>query len=226
MAYLINKRHIFLHIPKTGGTWIEHIVKNSELNIRKIGFNKHVTYDYVCANLNFDYDNSHIFRRILPRVQRHKFNYFCVLRNPLTWYESLFNHLIRFNFKKFGSPGDNFHWHIWSKLSELNADNFNGFMNQLMQISPGFASSTFNAYMLNSNAVYLKKENLRIDLLKLSRMFNLAINEELIFSSEEMNISNKTPIFWDEKIYKKVLIYDKSTFDKYNYETKNIVQIR
>jgi len=225
MAYLINKKHIFLHIPKTGGTWVDYIIKNSKIDVVKIGHNKHATYDYVCANLNFNYDKSRTLRRVLPRVMKNNFNFFCVVRNPLTWYESLFNHLTRSKFKKFGQPGNHFNWHIWSKLSEIEPGNFNGFMEQMLKIAPGYASFVFDSYILNSNSLYLKKESLRYDLLKLSRRLDINFNEDLIFSSHKKNVSDQEQIFWDEGIYKKILYYDKVSFEKFDYDTSNIVQI-
>jgi len=224
MSYIINKTNIFLHIPKTGGSWVNFVIENSNLDIEKIGYNKHTTYDYIASKLNQSFDKSHIYRRMLPRFSSRKYKYFAVIRNPLTWYESFYKHQKRNNFKIYGSLGNSYRWHVWSCFSKIRANDFNLFMDEILEKYPGYLTYLYNTYLLNSGAYYLKKESLRYDLYKLGKVLNINFDEELIFSSEKKNTSSDEKILWKKEIYDKVILYEYSIFKKYNYQTRGIIE--
>jgi len=225
MAYIINKNNIFLHIPKTGGSWVNYIIENSNLDIKKIGFNKHVTYDYISSTLNESFDKSHIYRRLLPRFFIKDYNYFAVIRNPLTWYESFYKHLKRNNYKNYGSVANSYKWHVWACFNDIEHDDFNSFIAEILKNYPGYLTYLYNSYLLNSGAFYLKKESLRDDLYKLGKVLNINFSEELIFSSEKRNTSDQEKILWNEENFKKVILQESTLFDKYNYQTQGVVEL-
>ncbi len=87
MSYLLkqeNKKFVYIHIPKTGGTTIQKICQNTE----NIKFEK---IDYK--------DGGHLYNGHLParplnrRYSRHEYNYFSIVRNPWDWYVSWFSYL-------------------------------------------------------------------------------------------------------------------------------------
>jgi chondroitin 4-sulfotransferase 11 len=87
MSYLLkqkNKMFVFIHIPKTGGTTIEKICKNTEnIKFKKINYT----------------DDDHLYNGHLPArplARRYSIlhhNYFSIVRNPWDWYVSWFSYL-------------------------------------------------------------------------------------------------------------------------------------
>ena len=47
MALLLKKGECFLHIPKTGGSWVSVILKEQGLIKKEIGYHKHIDWTRV-----------------------------------------------------------------------------------------------------------------------------------------------------------------------------------
>ena len=47
MALLLKKGECFLHIPKTGGSWVSVILKEQGLVHKEIGYHKHIDWTRV-----------------------------------------------------------------------------------------------------------------------------------------------------------------------------------
>jgi len=61
---IITKNSVYLHVPKTGGTWMNHVLKPITLNFKK---DHHIPVKLI--------DNDNIF---------------CFVRNPWDWYASIY----------------------------------------------------------------------------------------------------------------------------------------
>ena len=221
MGYVVNKSTCYLHIPKTGGNWIKNLLINSgtkEIRTNKIS--KHATYDLlVGASSN----------RIFSRLSLNKINFFCVVRHPLLWYQSWFNYQHQEAWKDWGQSGT-LHYRKWHCLSPLNMpkqDDFNEFIKIINQTSPGFLTYLYHSFTLPSGARVLKNESLRDDLLNLNKEWNLGIKENLIISSDRINVSKKSDISWTAKNVVETLQNESAIFEKYDYkkDPESIIKI-
>ncbi len=151
MAWIVNRRTIYLHIPKTGGIWITRILKGSGVPLAKIE-DKRATYDIVLGRLRCE-------RRLMIWRRWTDYRYFCVVRNPLTWYESWFRYLKSKGFRAYGAVGTTRIWHPMAPVNSIVGDDFTEFMNAMNDRCPGFAGHLFRSYTLNSGARVLRMSN-------------------------------------------------------------------
>lgn len=81
MAYLFTKdsaQYMYVHIPKTGGTTIEHGLQRAGINI-----------DYIAGHVNLKNITTVVGESNLP-----KYNIFTTVRNPWDWYVSWYHFLL------------------------------------------------------------------------------------------------------------------------------------
>jgi len=77
MAIQISKA-IFLHIPKTGGTWIRHYFQETNLDHKRPEFKE---------------KGAHIHGEAVRELIGHSEDlFFCFVRHPLTWLRSYWVH--------------------------------------------------------------------------------------------------------------------------------------
>ena len=223
MAYIINRKFIFLHIPKTGGSWVNSVLEDSNLDLEKIGYYKHASYDHVVGVLLHKFDRNTLFNKFLRLYRKHDYKYFTVIRNPITWYESLFKYLQmrdEMGFKRPGTVGKHHEWHILSSTNHIATKDFNQFIEEIVSKAPGLATYVFNSYVLNSSCYILKQESLRKDLQVFNEKFDIGIKAELIQESESLNCSPVKKLIWEEENLKKIIKYDCAIFDSYGYSKK------
>jgi hypothetical protein len=95
MAFLLKNGAVFLHIPKTGGTWIKHVLEKLDLIQAPLG-HQHSDWDRSFWHDKLHHDlkvTRYLFRRAIrsPRAQARSLPdcfKFCFVREPLQWYES------------------------------------------------------------------------------------------------------------------------------------------
>lgn len=220
MSNILEKKTYFLHIPKTGGNWVRSIIRDSGINeVKTNRISKHATYDLLAGANSNKYFN---------RVSRHKINFFCVVRHPLLWYQSWFNYQNTKGWSDWGEKANFNCWHCLSPLNMPKQNDFNQFMNHVNDNVPGFLTSLYHSYVLNSGARFLQNENLSDELLSLNREWRLGLNEKSILDSEKINVSFKSNIIWDEKVVEATLENEAALLKKYGYENNhyNLVKIK
>lgn len=142
MAVMTDNGYVFLHIPKTAGSWIRHFLK-----VNKIGHNS-----YACDQGLRTTISGLMLRKKeihhLPNVPSgsHK-KVICVVRNPVFWYKSFF--AFRTTHYKYGwnvhRPFDNF----------VRADNFTDFIRKVMFKYPdGFLNQLYKEYTSKCTEVW------------------------------------------------------------------------
>jgi hypothetical protein len=195
MALLLKNGSIFLHIPKTGGNWVRHILKKSNLIHSEIG-HKHADmtrtiYTSFCSKPSSLIDS--IRRKpILPKFPDNSVFLFTFVRHPISWYESWFRYQSQAtkNWYKFGTEGILSDWHPNSTLNGLGHPEFSIFIDRVLKKRPGYVTELFFSYTTPEISFIGKQENLRKDLCKALSLANEKYDEDMIMNEKPVGISN------------------------------------
>lgn len=205
-AKLIDQSE-FLHIPKTGGTWVYRVLQANQLIRQKgIGGHVHATYDMVA----FDQAPKHSLRRFKQKLIGIKNNQtfrFCFVRHPLTWYESWWKFMCERGWNQWGDANDPNGWHPNLALNGLGSDDFNQFVQNVINARPGYVSELYFSYVKPGMSFVGKIENLKEDLLAVMAMRKLTINKASVESAKPANASKipSQPIEWDPELRNTVI---------------------
>lgn len=218
MALILKNNILFFHIPKTGGNWVEEVLAKQGLVKARIS-DKHATYDYVCKQplspkIKKMIRQSNARRRYLTKCPR----MFCVVRHPVTWYESWFRFQTSLNWRSWGSVGNMGDWHVLSDLNINSDEDFNRFMWNVNRNLPGFVSQLFARYINNSGAVALKNENLALDLTEYLESCDVACDREAILNAKRVNESPRITVQWDQKLLQETLLNERAVLQRFDYE--------
>lgn len=192
MARILPKS-VFYHIPKTGGTWVNHVLKQMFIKTREYKEERHRS---PVLNLRLEHISPlHADKKVVgDRIS------FAFVRNPVTWYQSFWKY-------KDKSRWDEPH----ARYSDTS---FNGFMKKIMNISPGFLTDTYKEF---KDVDFMgKQENLKEDLLT----FLIATGEDvrrsdLIEKTPPMNTTPNSKCLYDPEVLEDMKELEKWIFKKY-----------
>lgn len=180
----INDKILYVHYPKTGGTFVRETIKE----IAKIQRVERNGFHGGHAPLNgFE----------------HSFEYvFATVRNPIDWYGSAWKFL-----KQFLKEGKNsFKTEIpLAHIQEYYSNDFNTFVSQVQKDFPGFYSISFQDYIGSYSKVdrYMKCETLSFDLASFCILKGLGKANEIIASPKHGQ--RIIEYNWNEKLKKQVI---------------------
>ena len=214
MAIKLKNGAEFLHIPKTGGSWVTSILASNDLILSNKG-HKHADYD---SNL-FQYESnlfpvgkgrkqnllillSLLRTKVLSKDTSHKIApfRFCFVRNPLSWYESWFKFMETVNWREFGKANSPNQWHPNSILNGLGSHDFNEFLWNVIKKRPGYVSELFMSYTKSGVNFIGRTENLHQDMLDLLIHLGLELDETKILNSPKIHESKEIEVEWDPKL--------------------------
>lgn len=159
-------KSIFLHIPKTGGQWVKESLRSSAKVVKEYkGHQYHVAHAR---------DMEGMFK-------------FTFIRHPLSWYQSYYVYA--------SSHGWEEHWRIANHdlgINHLKSDNFNVFMDRVLEERPHFFSKVMNERIQIADYVG-RQENLDSDLIKALRLADEPFDEDKICSMLRVNVSASVP---------------------------------
>ena len=215
MALILKKGECFLHIPKTGGSWVSEILKQQGLIKKEIGYHKHIDWTRVSY-----FPQSHT--KLLSKINFSfsKFFYpkksFCFVRHPLKWYESWWKYCCQdsVHWKIFGS---NKYWHPNYFLHTCKSYDFNEFVRKVFDSRPGFVSEMYSQYAHNEIDFIGKQENLADDLIYFLMQQEYSIKIEDIQKSPRQNVSVAQKIKWDPQLREEVKDSEKMALLRYDY---------
>jgi hypothetical protein len=227
MALLLKNNVVFLHIPKTGGSWVTKVLKENDLVLTEFS---HPHADLERVN-NF---SGHYIGHYLKLSVKFKCNFenlvndslkFCFVRDPISWYESVWRYYSDHNWKKFTREKNPSRfglkydlWHPWSPLEELNHDTFENFINDLIKLYPGYLTHLYNSYVDKRYTHYVgKQENLIEDLISILKELDLKFNKDKIIKSTKENTSKSQKPLWDEIQKNEIKKLEYQIYNKFQY---------
>ncbi len=181
---------LFLHIPKTGGSWVEFALGQAGLEIEQAQTMEGVSWRHSLVSMNV---------REYPFV-------FSFVRHPLSWYESWWK--FQAGIWKVYEPGC---WHPQRILERCESDDFCEFIRLVIRHEPGYVSRMYEWYIGPPGHDHLqfvgRQENLVEDLIEVLTMLGCEFDAEAIRHAPRANESEKRfgePV-WDPALRAAIL---------------------
>ena len=217
MTLVLKGDVLFLHIPKTGGSWVREVLAGQGLVIGRIG-HKHADFSHVRVPRPFRSPANWLGDQIrLVRLLSDRPRIFCVVRHPLAWYESWFRYQSDRGWKDWGTPGHLRRWHVCAELNGIAHDDFAGFMRAVNRSHPGFVSAMYARYAGQSGARVLHQERLAGELAALLAEWGLAADPAAIEAAAPVNVSAAHPVAWDPETLSETVLNERAGLIRYGY---------
>lgn len=164
MATIILKNAIFMHVPKTGGTWIARNIEKQNLALKVI--------------------RQHPDLNKVRKRNKQEF-VFGFVRDPLTWWQSYWGHRMRGGWRK--NEIDN-------KCKSNDFNEFITNVVQHPELSCYYRFEKFLGSVENEVDFIGKFENIKKDLIKALTLANVSFDKNLIYKMRPINVGEvKSP---------------------------------
>lgn len=223
MAIILKNGAVFLHIPKTGGTWVSSVLKETGLARCSIG-HRHANWTHLLApgfqgvgrKLEYLYKRGR-FLKVSPGPFT-----FCFVRHPLAWYESFYRYKLQpeLNWEPDGDANDWNRWHPNAVLNGLGEGReFNEFVEAVLEQYPGYVSALYNHYTLPPVDFIGKQENLTEDLISVLSEMKCEFDPEVIRGAAKVNTSRseKKSMEWDPGLKERARELEFSAIKRFGY---------
>lgn len=225
MALLLKGgRGVFLHIPKTGGSWVQAVLEDCGLVEKRLGMHKHIDLVRLEYYERLNFPNPYAWiqsgNALHFRWNPAKHEIFYFVRNPLSWYESWWKYMSQetMNWKPYGGVSKRWAWHPVSELNGLGSDDFNEFIASVIEREPGFVSKLYSTYQHPTVSFVGKQESLVDDLIGMLQRLDLEFDEERIRSFRKVNKSASTvKPDWDPSLREEMIKLEYSSMKRYGY---------
>jgi len=212
----------FLHIPKTGGTWVEHVLSSIGLVDRHIG-HKHSDFDRnlyanrlgatrALATTVLELGVSRVMKGLKPdwydeargNIPRKRF---CFVRHPLAWYESWWRYMRGRGWNTWGEVNSANKWHPSAILNGLGSDDFNEFVANVLRVRPGYVSELYYSFVKPGVQFIGRTESLASDLVVILEKLGLSFDRQAVLAAPKVNESApvKQAVEWDETLRELVI---------------------
>jgi hypothetical protein len=216
MALILNNS-LYIHIPKTGGTWVCEAIKNAGL-VRMKSKRKHPSLaEFRTGN------EKH------PKLK--DLRVFTFIRNPVTWWQSRWSDpFMRDHYLKGLKPEiqpwlGSIRWlnHETMISSKDQFDDFNTYIKAILSRRSGFAWEYFR-YMTNVKGIELGKyERIEKDLVDLLFMVGEDFDISTVLNTPKANESDpklKQKRLYTEENLRRIIDSEKRLMDLHGYSTK------
>ncbi len=227
MPLLLKSGAVFLHIPKTGGSWITKVLTEQKLVRANFG-HKHATFDRVLFRENFEKSYKLIpsmlgrwFMKNFGRDRRRNEYMFCFVRHPLKWLESFWRFCKGLDWNAWGEVRSRTLWHPNAILNGLGHDEFSPFVGNVIRRRPGYVSELFASYTQAGIDFIGRQENLVDDLICVLKHLNENFDEDFVRTYREVNASHtpKEAVHWTPEIRRAALQTELPALLHYGYLT-------
>jgi hypothetical protein len=198
---LIFKEAVFLHVPKTGGTWVKAAVTNAGLEFEEY---------FVEGDAHGDLSYCPFRDRFI----------FAFVREPLSLYRSYWRY-------KMGQSGMTTNWDAQNPFDvEYAAPTFEGFVENVLRLEPGWCSRMFEDYVgpptCEINFVG-RFESLVDDLVQALRMTGATFDERAIRATSPINVSTVAPALaqWRNDLAQRVRHSEHMAIKRFGYSRES-----
>ena len=222
MALLLKDGSVFLHVPKTGGTWVTRVL--TELGLVEAGFGaKHASYEGV-MNVTRSYPRStakHLLTtgpRFAGRV-RASFK-FCFVRHPVDWYASYWRHNNLKGWPEWAKAKTTGRrpWHPTLEIAHLRAPTFDEYVLLIADQHPGFLERMYGFYLGPTVGFVGHQERLADDLIDVLGRAGIAADEDHIRHREPANDTERERAPLDQAALQRIQAAERAVLDRFDYE--------
>jgi hypothetical protein len=246
MALLLRCGAVFLHVPKTGGNWVERVLRDQKLVRAAIGL-RHETAEGARTFPRLEggsgprasawFLRQYAKRAWLEQAEGfdlRRADQFCFVRHPLRWWESYFRYMWTWSQRLGGGPWPAWGFygarhpanfpHPWTMLNGLETADFNTFMRSVNRTRPGYVSESFGWYTswdADSRVVFVgRQERLADDLVAVLRQLGVRFDENRLRATSPVNESQGAhiPIRWDPGVLAETERNERVGLVRYGYE--------
>lgn len=229
MAIKLTNGSVFLHVPKTGGSWVEKVLADYGLVECRIA-HEHADYDRVLYHEQFLSGRDLAWRLARKKVLRLLRLYrgtpaaytFCFVRHPLQWYESWWKYMKALRWSEWGKENSKDNWHPNAILNGLGDDDFNTFVRNVIKKRPGYVSELYFSYTKPGINFIGQTENIVEHLIQILRSLGISVDETLIRNYPKVNVSETSPseISWDPNLKRTVTMLELPALIHFGYLSK------
>jgi hypothetical protein len=195
---LILPHSVFLHVPKTGGTWCRSAIRRAGIPHFESGW-KHES-PYFRAHHPLDRVRAVAGNRFL----------FGFVRDPLDWWRSFWGYRMRHGWGR--HPVDH----------SCRADEFDLFMRNVAERLPGWCSSMYRQFVgprhqpIHFVGLF---ENLANDLIEALRLAGERFDEHALRSTPPENVNNysRWPAEYTPSLYQAIRFAEQEAIDRFDY---------
>ena len=230
MATLVRGGFLFMHIPKTGGSWVRHVLRQQEL-VKMEWPHPHPDMTRVLNTPRMypkHFLKQSVKHRSLTLYQEIRNSYkFCFVRNPFSWYESYWRFMTGLKWKSFHEERQQEYqhllktpWHPNAYFESIGSDDFNVFMQAVIDTYPGYLTQMYGWYAPPDSIDFIgRTETLVDDLVEVLHEINSDLNEEAIRNTSRVNTSPKRidKPEWDTSIRKSIRRLEAPIFERFGY---------
>jgi hypothetical protein len=190
---IIMPKSCFLHIPKTGGTWVAHVIREAGIPHEEFSVE----------------GDTHRGLKECPHPERFKFAF---VRHPVAAYQSYWRY-------KIGTDWDPPN----QMDRECRSEDFTTFVRNVLERYPGFCTHVFEQYVGppdNPIEFIGKQENLVEDLIKALKLAGEKFDESIIRTFPPQNVSDRIRFdaTYTPELERRVREAERAAINRYGYE--------
>ncbi len=232
MSCELTNGAIFLHIPKTGGSWVLTILEEMGLVRRQVGRSPHTAYEHAVL-FPGEKRRWKEWRRAenwRPANITHSGRYmklpytFCFVRHPVKWYESWWRYLkgmgeITWKVEAINEERRLKRWNTITVPTRAFCPDFNEFVRNMHSQFPGYVTWMYGMYAVPEVNFVGKQEQLADGLIKVFNDLKIPFDESRVRERPHVNkakLSEET-IQWDEGLLREIQAAEQTIMVRYGY---------
>jgi hypothetical protein len=202
--YVNGRQCVFLHVPKTGGNWVEKVLSSLHLD-------RFSRMDGVMNRHN-------LFLEKLAGAFS-----FCFVRHPVKWYESYFRYQSGPGHWRRGFQFNPHGWHPWSSLDDCKCLDFSGFIEKCIRLQPAYVTRLYEWYTGPQGAERVsfigRQENLASDLCDALSQSGLNIDPQKIYKATPEFVSPPILAEWNPINLEQIQQLERVAIKRFGYPT-------